>query len=707
MEQNIVDVICDPGNSDAEFKSRTQNKFRFLLESKNEKLVNFILSAYSSKNMNPVDDEGFSPFHIACYGDRINFIEQLNNSKVYVNDCVDHNAKCFSGYSPLHFAVEDSNLKMTQLLLNLGADMSIMDASGRSPFYLACKNRNESIRDLFLSKIFKSNVLTVDDEGFSILFEDLFYKHMIHFNISHSFVFNGSWADWSPLHYAVTLRKIEMVEILLKYGANVQVEDDLGITPLHLGCQWSFEEFSKIIEDEWIINCNEQIQIVELLLAHGADVNAQDKFGKTPFFHALENFVKLSSPSINSSIRQDLVQIRKKLVKLLLKHGANVNISDNDGLTILHDLSDHDLVFSEEDKIDITSDILKCGVNVNAKTKVGKPPLFLTIRNGFFKLTKMLLEHGADVNSRYDTYKRFNPLHTLAYYSEYGEASVDIFNALLKKGAEVNAMEEDGATALHIVIDCHGLCDNIPGETDQMASALLQFGADVDAKDKNGQTPLHRACLNRYNQGTIILLNHGADINVEDEFDNTPLSYACYRIREEKNFSFLDTIRNHVNKLKLIGLHVSKKNELHLRTLEKFYAHTFTIPKIDNFLNLSATEIERLKENKIDNYTSLFNIIFKDANDMISHIKNEEFLKVFNSKCFKNNFQVYGYLLELKLKLGFQRKKLVKPARKSLTNLIKTELPDLCMKIIFKYLTDEDLQNLIGVRKPNDNLPKR
>ena len=113
----------------------------------------------------------------------------------------------------------------------------------------------------------------------------------------------------TPLHSAAWYGDLEMVRVLLNYKADVNARSDLGWTPIHyvsLG-------FS-VIPDM----CQSFPDVARLLLKHGADVNVEvsgsDGSGRTP-------------------LHLTMVFNRAEVVRVLLEHGANVNAEDGSGRT--------------------------------------------------------------------------------------------------------------------------------------------------------------------------------------------------------------------------------------------------------------------------------------------------------------------------------------------------------------------------------------
>ena len=77
----------------------------------------------------------------------------------------------------------------------------------------------------------------------------------------------GGWMGGTPLHYAVGEGRNEIAKLLIAKGADVNANTNDGVTPLHFATTK---------------------EIAELLIAEGANVNAKDERGKTPLDLAIQ-----------------------------------------------------------------------------------------------------------------------------------------------------------------------------------------------------------------------------------------------------------------------------------------------------------------------------------------------------------------------------------------------------------------------------------
>ncbi len=132
-----------------------------------------------------------------------------------------------------------------------------------------------------------------------------------------------------------------------------------------------------------------------------------------------------------------------------------------------------------------------------------------------------LLASGESPNVRNDLER--TPLHKLFTWStrnqSRGEDHVACFELLLRYGADVNAMDQDGSTALNYL--------TAGGTTGQWVERLINAGADVRVASRTtGATTLHRAAFNGNCDVVRLLIRAGAALDAVNVDGHTPLEHA-------------------------------------------------------------------------------------------------------------------------------------------------------------------------------------
>ena len=103
----------------------------------------------------------------------------------------------------------------------------------------------------------------------------------------------------------------------------------------------------------------------------------------------------------------------------------------------------------------------------------------------------------------------------------------EIVRMLLSSGADVNAVNRRGATALHYAAD--GYIVGPAWDAKQQVrtvGVLLEAGAEINAEDKNGATPLHRAVRTRCAAVVKSFLEAGGDPTLRNDSGSTPFHLA-------------------------------------------------------------------------------------------------------------------------------------------------------------------------------------
>jgi len=275
----------------------------------------------------------------------------------------------------------------------------------------------------------------------------------------------------TPLHYAAGKGYLDVVELLLTSQADIRIRNSRHWSLLYLARERGDVEVVNILTipvgktDTWRNHGEIPLhraaqsgnpQVVQLLLAYGADASAQNEYnGQTPLHIAAGQ----GNPAV---------------VDLLLTHGADVNA-----------------------RVALT-------VTPSDQVSYLLTPLHLAALAGRREVTELLLAHGADVNTQVqsrenasrllpdaytDNYNRLvelgslkglTPLHCAIFVGQ--EAVVD---TLLTYGADIEARDDSGRTPLHLA----SFWEN----TVAAAAQVLARGAIVDARDNSGATPLQLA----------------------------------------------------------------------------------------------------------------------------------------------------------------------------------------------------------------------
>lgn len=148
------------------------------------------------------------------------------------------------------------------------------------------------------------------------------------------------------------------------------------------------------------------------------------------------------------------------------------------------------------------------GVNVNAFSHRSKA-LIEAARQKHWKIVKMLIETGADVNTIDDN-------HNTPLLAAVGSESLEIVEMLIAAGASLSSKNKDGTTAITTASRL---------SSPAILKALVQAGADVIQSVDGKQAIIHAAKEGRL-ENVKILIEAGANVDVQDIDQNSPLIYA-------------------------------------------------------------------------------------------------------------------------------------------------------------------------------------
>jgi ankyrin repeat protein len=206
----------------------------------------------------------------------------------------------------------------------------------------------------------------------------------------------------------------------------------------------------------------------------------------------------LGEPTMNSLLYQAASSGSLDALKWLVAHGADPkNVGAQQDLTLLQKTA----LYPRLERLEF---MLGFGLDPLERSHDGRSVLHVAAQGGLdSKVLELLLSKGLTVTDA-DNAGRM-PMHF---------ASVKSIGVLVAAGAEIDATDDAGMTALHQAAK--------QGRNDAVAE-LLRNSASVFAKDKKGRTPLHYAAMAQGSEAVIdSLLAGGAPVSVRDDEGLTP-----------------------------------------------------------------------------------------------------------------------------------------------------------------------------------------
>ena len=279
---------------------------------------------------------------------------------------LDPNVRGDEGLTPLLVAVYFGYSTVVEVLLTHGADPHLHADNGQSSVHIAAGQGHWEVLEMMIDHGANANLqattsvqsdvmpLHLAIEGQHLAAAEVLLKHGADVQASTDGVF--------PIHRAVFVSDLAMVQLLLTYAANPNSIGPDGARPLHLAAQEGNKD------------------VVNVLLNNGADISVRDDHGFTPLLFAL---------------RSGHIAI----MKTLLQNGANPNVLFDSGeiqdVAPLHMASMSGNVAAAEVLIEFHADL-------NVRAVGGYTPLHVAAMLGDVEMIKVLLIKGANKHAQTD-----------------------------------------------------------------------------------------------------------------------------------------------------------------------------------------------------------------------------------------------------------------------------------------------------------------
>ncbi|XP_014233514.2 ankyrin-1-like [Trichogramma pretiosum] len=662
------------------------------------------------------DNEGWTPLLVAIYQGNINLVECLlrrgarpnlaDNKKITplhaickrkngddgllkrffeindeLNQLVEVDAKNEEGSTPLHLALSHACKKMNQLLLQRHADPNLANAEGHTPLHVICQREDDDV-DLVKMLFEMSDKL---NKPIQIDARDKF--------------------GCAPLHLALNGGHEQIAEWLLRRGADINLANVKGSTPLHMISAGKMD-YADFLRTFFEIS-DEQRRPVK--------VDARDNEGKTPLHHAISHR-------------------HKKLFELLLRRDVDPNVADNDGSTALHTICMADDDNGWATMLFEISEERNRQVQIDARGLYNLTPLHLAlVKKELREVAELLLRKGAATNL-VDS-EGSTPLHTVCKYADDDDrvrmlieisneenkpVEVDARNKLgrtplhralakgngqgvrylLKLGADPNLADKNGFSPLHVIIK-HRYDDDKLLKLFFDACKEVDRPVQVDVQDKNGRTPLQWAVANLYLNVVDVLLDQGADLS---SFVFPSKSFFVERFgsirekdeRERLGFklALASKIVDVVERLEERGYEFNRSEALDIMSLFAEYGLFEKSVDLDEYCYDDEEFVSKSKEIMVIPSLSLHDLIRLSPKEAAKQLKHENYVELARSNKLSDlpegHREVCARHLCEKLSRGF----FWPWALDAFYELQRYQLPVICCEMIIENLKNEDLCNI-------------
>uniref|UniRef100_A0ABD2XPA2 Uncharacterized protein n=1 Tax=Trichogramma kaykai TaxID=54128 RepID=A0ABD2XPA2_9HYME len=315
------------------------------LQHENWEIVELLLRNGSDPNLANVD--GYTALHVACRNCSRDLLSMLLRTCDEVGRPVNVDAPDKWGNTPLHQALTFCTNDIFIMLLRHGADPNVGNEEGSTSLHKICQKQEDD--DALLVTFFQISELldrTVEVDALDKL---------------------GN----APLHLALRYGNKKVAIFLLLSGADPNLTNLEGQTPLHIICQENAFQQEYAFARSFFKACHDNDRRVR--------VDALDKSGNTPLHVAL------------SRGRKDLAQV-------LLTNGANPNLANRQGSTALHVICKCNYNDDSAMMLFDLTDARHKPIRVDARDKLYQTPLELAVASLLPNVLDALLDNGADLS---------------------------------------------------------------------------------------------------------------------------------------------------------------------------------------------------------------------------------------------------------------------------------------------------------------------
>ncbi|XP_051172640.1 putative ankyrin repeat protein RF_0381 [Leptopilina boulardi] len=446
----------------------------------------------------------------------------------------------------------------------------------------------------------------------------------------------------SLIHLVIKMGRKDLVEILIKFGVNLNARDlPYYDTPLIYAV------------------VTVQIEIAEMLLTAGADVNAKDSLWMKPINLAFGEIGR------NSRFNYGKKLPKWELINLLCLYGATLDFDNRSGINSLN-------FACESGNLEEVEFLMQYGADLFNRNDKGDTPLHYAILGNNYKLIDFLLrnEMHVDVDNYYDQ----TSIHQLItdciinidkIHSKFDEWDIPIF---IEHQWELEFENKE----LQKCAD--------------MIEFFVDNGASLNTINNEGNTPLSDSISFNFLEIVECLLELKADVDYQHN-STYLLIYVDYIDQNE------DVYSERVDTCVLVTAFLATRNVDITEYFPPMLSNEFEWVK--PFFDECQIEVSQLKKKRIcDNRNiSFFDFLFKDIMKVMLFCRNEKVMSTIECVNYKNEFRCYKYFFKKRIERVQHLKKCMNALTRFLKEFFKRSLPCVVVNELFCYLTAGDLRN--------------
>ena len=486
--------------------------------------------------------------------------------RALLREQVDVNAPQPDGATPLHWAVHWENLQLADLLIGAGADVTVANDLGVTPLVMACSSGNGALVGMLLMAGADPNASLAGGETALMAASRAGSLQAVDALLDHGADVNAieTTRGQSALMWAVANAHSEITRTLLEHGADVHARSSTRTIVFSMGGSRGAGSASQGITLEEVEQGGStpllfaarsgDLESARLLVAAGSDVQDTTADGNTAMVIAAHsghgslaaylldegadaNAAPLGYTALHAAVVRGSLLDRDvrnpdpgagvSLVRALLAHGADPNLRLTKGTPVRR--WSHDFAFmapwvgatpfwlaAKFLEIDMMRVLADAGADPRLASSDGTTPLMAAAGLGYSRGGG-----SAFIKDRRD-FSSYNPVESAELGSQIPAVeerlTLEAVSLLLELGADVNAANDSGNTALHAAAS---------QATNTVIELLMERGGNVDAENDRGQTPVALAVYSEgiggrslIREGTAELLRRASgDVGTEHPTD--------------------------------------------------------------------------------------------------------------------------------------------------------------------------------------------